>query len=88
MADGVFEVGLGYVNAHFVVVDDGVVLVDSGLPGRSATVEQALHEARRELGDVHTILLTHRRPDHVGNAADLRRRSAARVVAHVADAMR
>jgi len=86
VADGVFEVGLGYVNAHFVVVDDGVVLVDSGLPGRSAKVEQALREARRKLGDVHTILLTHRHPDHVGNAADLRRRSSARVVAHAADA--
>jgi glyoxylase-like metal-dependent hydrolase (beta-lactamase superfamily II) len=86
VADGVFEVGMGYVNAHLVVVDDGVVLVDSGLPGRSATVEQALHDARRKLGEVHTILLTHRHPDHVGNAADLRRRSGARVVAHAADA--
>jgi glyoxylase-like metal-dependent hydrolase (beta-lactamase superfamily II) len=86
VADGVFEVGMGYVNAHLVVVDDGVVLVDSGLPGRSATVEQALDDARRKLGQVHTILLTHRHPDHVGNAADLRRRSGARVVAHAADA--
>ena len=86
VTDGVFEVGLGYVNAHFVVVDDGVVLVDSGLRGRSATVEQALHEARRTLGEVHTILLTHRHPDHTGNAADLERRSGARVVAHAADA--
>ena len=86
VADGVFEIGLAYVNAHFVVVDDGVVLVDSGLAGRSATVERALHEARRKLGDVHTILLTHRHPDHIGNAADLRRRSGARVVAHAADA--
>jgi glyoxylase-like metal-dependent hydrolase (beta-lactamase superfamily II) len=68
VTDGVFEVGLGYVNAHFVVVDDGVVLVDSGLPGRSATVEQALHEARRKLGDVHTILLTHRHPAVAGRA--------------------
>jgi glyoxylase-like metal-dependent hydrolase (beta-lactamase superfamily II) len=86
VVDGVVEVRLGYVNVHLVVVDDGVVLVDTGLPGRAPKVEQALHEARRKVGDVHTILLTHRHPDHVGSAAELRRRSGARVVAHAADA--
>lgn len=85
VADGVFEVGIGFVNAHLVVVDDGVVLVDTGLPGRVAKVEQALAEASRTVGEVHTILLTHRHADHVGGLADLRRRSVARVVAHAAD---
>jgi glyoxylase-like metal-dependent hydrolase (beta-lactamase superfamily II) len=86
VADGVFEIGIGFVNAYLVVVDDGVVLVDTGLPGRTAKIEQALHEARRKVGDVRTILLTHRHPDHVGGAAVLHRESGARVVAHVADA--
>jgi glyoxylase-like metal-dependent hydrolase (beta-lactamase superfamily II) len=85
VVDGVFEIRMGYVNAHVIVVDDGVVLVDTGLPGRAAKLEQALHEARKKVGDVHTILLTHRHPDHVGGVAELRRRSGARVVAHVAD---
>jgi len=85
VVDGVFELRIGYVNAHVVVVDDGVVLVDTGLPGKAAKVEQALHEVRRTVGEVHTILLTHRHPDHVGGAAELRRRSGARTVAHVAD---
>jgi glyoxylase-like metal-dependent hydrolase (beta-lactamase superfamily II) len=85
VVDGVFEIGLGYVNAHVVVVDDGLVLVDTGLPGKAAKLEQALHEARRRVGDVRTILLTHRHPDHVGSVAELRRRSGARVVAHTAD---
>jgi len=83
--DGVFEIGMGYVNAFVVAVDDGVVLVDTGLPGRVPKVEQALHEARRTVGEIGTILLTHRHPDHVGGLAELRRRSGARVVAHTAD---
>lgn len=86
VADGVFEVGILFVHAHLVVVDDGVVLVDTGLPGRSARIEQALLEAGKAIGNVQTILLTHCHADHTGNAADLSRRSGARVVAHAIDA--
>jgi glyoxylase-like metal-dependent hydrolase (beta-lactamase superfamily II) len=85
VVDGVFEVGIGYVNAHLVVTDDGVVLVDTGLPGRSAKIGKALHELRRTIGDVRTVLLTHHHPDHTGGLAEVRRRSGARVVAHEAD---
>jgi glyoxylase-like metal-dependent hydrolase (beta-lactamase superfamily II) len=86
VADGVFEIGMLFVHAHLVVVDDGVVLVDTGLPGRSARIVQALREARTAIGNVRTILLTHWHADHTGNAADLRRRSGARIVAHAIDA--
>jgi glyoxylase-like metal-dependent hydrolase (beta-lactamase superfamily II) len=85
VVDGVFEVSLGYVHVHLVVTDDGVVLVDTGLPGRSARIGKALHGLRRTIGDVHTVLLTHHHPDHTGGLAEVRRRSGARVVAHEAD---
>lgn len=85
IVDGVFEISLGYVHAHLVVTDDGVVLVDTGLPGRSAEFGRALHEMRRKIGDVTTILLTHRHPDHMGGVAELKRRSGAQVVAHRLD---
>jgi glyoxylase-like metal-dependent hydrolase (beta-lactamase superfamily II) len=85
VVDGVFEVGIGYVNVHLVVTDDGVVLVDTGLPGRSGKIGRALHEMRRTIGDVRTVLLTHHHPDHTGGLAEVRRRSGARIVAHEAD---
>lgn len=88
VADGVFEITILFVHAHLVVVDDGVVLVDTGLPGRSARIERALGEAGNAIGQVTTVLLTHWHPDHTGNAADLRRGSSARTVAHVLDAAR
>ena len=85
VVDGVFEVRFGYVHAHLVVVDDGVVLVDTGLPGKSARFGQALATLKRRIGEVHTILLTHQHPDHTGGVAELQRRSGARVVAHTLD---
>lgn len=86
VVDGVFEISLGFVNLHLVVTDDGLVLVDTGLPRRSARIEKELHGLRKAIGDVRTILLTHYHFDHTGNVADLRRRSGARVFAHAADA--
>jgi glyoxylase-like metal-dependent hydrolase (beta-lactamase superfamily II) len=85
VVDGVFEVGIGYVNVHLVVTDDGVVLVDTGLPGRSGKIALVLHKMRRSIGDVRTVLLTHHHPDHTGGLAEVRRRSGARIVAHEAD---
>ena len=88
IVDGVFELRVGFVNVHLAVVDDGVVLIDTGLPGRRAAprIESALHDVRRAVGEVTAILLTHKHPDHTGGVAELRRRSGARVVAHAADA--
>jgi glyoxylase-like metal-dependent hydrolase (beta-lactamase superfamily II) len=86
VVEGVIEIPITYVKAYAIVVDDGVVLVDTGLPGRANKVVAAIEEARRRIGDVHTILLTHRHPDHVGGVAELRRRSGARIVAHAGDA--
>jgi glyoxylase-like metal-dependent hydrolase (beta-lactamase superfamily II) len=88
VVDGVIEIPIGYVHAYAVVVDNGVVLVDTGLPGRADKVVRAIEEARRRIGEVHTILLTHWHPDHVGGVAELRRRSGARIVAHAGDASR
>jgi glyoxylase-like metal-dependent hydrolase (beta-lactamase superfamily II) len=86
VTDGVFELRLGFVNVHVVLTDGGVVLVDTGLPGRAPKVARALGEVRRTIGDVTTILLTHWHDDHTGGLAELRRRSGATVVAHAVDA--
>jgi glyoxylase-like metal-dependent hydrolase (beta-lactamase superfamily II) len=75
VVDGVIEIPIAYVHAYAVVVDDGVVLVDTGLPGRADKVVRAIEEARHRIGEVHTILLTHWHPDHVGGVAELRPRS-------------
>ena len=86
VVDGVYELNLGVVNIHLIVTDDGVVLVDTGVPRGAKRIDRALRELGKEIGDVTAVLLTHHHLDHIGAVADVRRRSGARVFAHAADA--
>lgn len=56
VVDGVIEIPIVYVNTYAVIVDDGVVLIDTGIPGRADKVTGAIKDARRRIGEVHTIL--------------------------------
>lgn len=86
IADGVHRIAQGYVNAYLVDGDDGVVLVDTGLPRRHGRIESALGEIGREPTDVVAILLTHAHADHTGGAARLAASTGAPVIASPGDA--
>ena len=51
IVDGVFELRIGFVPVHVVVVDEGVVLIDTGLPGRrvASRIKSALYNIRRSV---------------------------------------
>ena len=83
---GLFQVSLGIVNAFLLTEDRGVTLIDTGLPGRSERIVEALHEIGHEPAAVHTIVITHLHADHTGGLASLRERTGATVVAHPIDA--
>ena len=57
----------GLVNAHLVTGDDGCVLVDAGLPGTEAKVEQVLKQHGYTFQDIRLIVVTHAHVDHAGN---------------------
>jgi len=80
-----YQLSLGAVNA-FVIDDDGLTLVDTGLPGSTDKVFAALREAGKNPADIKRIILTHLHADHSSNAADIKRQTNARVYAHHADA--
>lgn len=85
VVDGVHQLSLGG-NAFIVDGDDGVVLVDTGLPGRQAAIVAGLASLGRSVHDVHAIVLTHGHTDHLGGAAVLRRNSGATLVAPMVEA--
>lgn len=82
---GLRQVKLGYVNAYLVEGDSGLVVVDTGLPGKLNAIEAAVREAGFRTSDVSDILVTHSHIDHVGSLAALAGSTGARVRVHAAD---
>lgn len=87
VADGIERVeGTRVGNAYVVAGDDGVIVIDTGAFGGAAPILAAVERLGRRPGDVRVIVLTHWHPDHMGNAAELRRLTGAPVAIHELDA--
>lgn len=83
---GFKQVRLGYVNAFFVEGDPGLVLVDTGLPGKADVIADAVIEAGHSPGDVSDVIITHCHIDHIGSLAAVAAVTGGRVWVHMADA--
>jgi glyoxylase-like metal-dependent hydrolase (beta-lactamase superfamily II) len=86
IADGVHRVLKGYVNAYAVESDEGLIVVDTGLPTRADRIAEAIRGMGRDMRDVHHILVTHHHLDHVGSLPVLAKMTGATVYCHEADA--
>lgn len=73
-------------NAFVVDGDEGVVLVDTGLPRRHDRILDVLASIGRTIEDVHSVLVTHAHVDHIGGLAALTETGAATVYASPLDA--
>jgi glyoxylase-like metal-dependent hydrolase (beta-lactamase superfamily II) len=49
--------------------DDGLVLIDAGLPEQAEALEEDIRSVGHEPSDLTSILITHAHPDHLGCAA-------------------
>jgi glyoxylase-like metal-dependent hydrolase (beta-lactamase superfamily II) len=65
-----------------LLVDDRLILVDTGADGGAKDVLGYLDRIRRKPTDISTIIITHTHPDHVGGLAVIREKSGAKVASH------
>lgn len=82
----IYAIPLGYVNAFLMAKEDGLTLIDSGLPGQDRRIGKAIGEMGRKRSELRHILITHHHADHCGGAAPLQKASNATVYAHPIDA--
>lgn len=85
VADGIHLVSHAHVNCYVVEADEGVTLVDAGLPGMWAMVGEVLARRRRRADEVRALVLTHGHFDHVGFAARAQREWHVPVLVHPGD---
>lgn len=82
------RIGNDIVAAYLVVTDDGVTVVDAGLPGHWNDLVDELTSLGLSPADVKGVVLTHGDADHIGFAERLRRDHGVPVFVHAADAER
>jgi glyoxylase-like metal-dependent hydrolase (beta-lactamase superfamily II) len=75
-------------NAYLVRGDEGITVVDTGLPGSAGRIIDYVESMGCRHSDVKTIVLTHSDIDHAGSAARLKEKTNAKVAIHEADAPR
>ncbi|MGI5132990.1 MBL fold metallo-hydrolase [Pseudonocardia sp. CA-107938] len=88
IADGLHRIGSDIINCYLVVTDDGVTVIDAGLPGYWRYLEAELHGLGRTLRDVRALILTHGDGDHIGFAARMHRELGIAAHIHEADVPR
>jgi hydroxyacylglutathione hydrolase len=86
LTEGVYKVdGVSVANVYLVEIDDGLLLVDTGMPGNSTRIVTFIESIGRRPADLRHIVLTHCDIDHVGSVAALRELTGARVAIHELD---
>jgi glyoxylase-like metal-dependent hydrolase (beta-lactamase superfamily II) len=73
VADGVYQLCSTMVNMYLIEGDEGLTLVDAGLPAQMELLQAGLERIGAEITDITAVILTHIDPDHIGLAEPLRR---------------
>jgi glyoxylase-like metal-dependent hydrolase (beta-lactamase superfamily II) len=67
-APGIHRVEDANVNWYLVEADEGLTIVDAGVPRSWASLQAALRELGRDAAEIRALVLTHAHFDHIGFA--------------------
>src|SRR5688572_23940180 len=88
LAPHLHRIGNDIVAAYLLVTDEGITVIDAGLPGQWRDLQRELTAIGRTTADIRGLILTHGDSDHLGFAERLRRDHGVPVYVHRADADR
>src|SRR4051795_7387177 len=85
VAPGVHRIEDSFTNWYLVEGDDGLTVVDAGVPSSWESLNAAVPAIGRTLSDIRAVVLTHAHFDHVGFAERARRELGVPVYVHEND---
>jgi len=85
VAAGVHRIEDSFTNWYIVEAEDGLTIVDAGVPTSWDSLLDALDQLGRPITDVRALVLTHAHFDHVGFAERLRKQHGVPVYVHEND---
>lgn len=69
-----------YVNIY-LIAGKYCYLIDSGVAGTEALIEEYLKQINRKMTDIKAVFLTHSHPDHIGAADKIKRQTDCKIYA-------
>ena len=85
VTDEVYSIDSTKGNYAYLIMDDEMILVDTGRPGQGKGILNELKSMNIQLRDIKRILITHHDIDHVGNLALLENETDASIWASKGD---
>ena len=85
VVEGVHRIEDAYTNWYIVEDEDGVTIVDAGVPTSWKSLQDALPRLGKTRADVKALVLTHAHFDHIGFAERARRELGVPVYVHEND---
>jgi glyoxylase-like metal-dependent hydrolase (beta-lactamase superfamily II) len=82
VATGVHRIEDAFTNWYIIEAEDGLTIVDAGVPSSWGSLQDALQQLGRPIADVRALVLTHAHFDHVGFAERLRAEHGVPVYVH------
>ncbi|HOO90890.1 MAG TPA: MBL fold metallo-hydrolase [Syntrophales bacterium] len=70
-----------FVNS-VIVFGDKILLIDTGTKGNADHIFSYIQGNGRDISDLDTVILSHSHPDHIGSAAEIKRRTGCTILAH------
>ena len=83
---GIYSINLGFVRAFLLETEDGLILVDAGMPNRSEKILAAIGSLGKASQDVKQIVITHLHVDHTGGLAEIQKATGAEIWGHADEA--